>query len=61
MVDDNSEFVLQLSHQLIACGAPIERLLLTIQTLNPEIAATSQYLDEIFRFHRAVQCATPHS
>ena len=41
MVDDNSEFVLQLSHQLIACGAPIERLLLTIQTLNPEIAATS--------------------
>ena len=41
MVVDNSEFVLQLAHQLIACGAPIERLLLTIQTLNPEIAATS--------------------
>ena len=41
LVEDNSEFVFQLAHQLIACGAPIDRLLLTIQTLNPEIAATS--------------------
>jgi adenylate cyclase len=41
MLDDNSQFVLQLAHQLVACGAPIERLLLSIQTLNPEIAATS--------------------
>ena len=41
MVVDNSEFALQLAHQLIAGGAPIDRLLLTIQTLNPEIAATS--------------------
>ncbi|MCG6888682.1 MAG: adenylate/guanylate cyclase domain-containing protein [Gammaproteobacteria bacterium] len=41
LLDDNSRFVLQLAHQLVACGAPIERLLLTIQTLNPEIAATS--------------------
>ena len=41
MMEDNSEFVFQLAHQLIACGAPIDRLLLTIQTLNPEIAATS--------------------
>ena len=41
MLDDNSDFVMHLAHQLVACGAPIERLLLTIQTLNPEIAAIS--------------------
>jgi adenylate cyclase len=41
MLDDNSEFVLQLARQLIACGAPLESLLITIQTLNPEIAATT--------------------
>ena len=41
MLDDNSEFLLQLAHQLIACGAPLDRFLITIQTLNPEIAATS--------------------
>ena len=41
MLDERSDFVLQLGHQLIASGAPVERLLLTIQTLNPEIAATS--------------------
>ena len=41
MLDERSDFVLQLGHQLVASGAPVERLLLTIQTLNPEIAATS--------------------
>jgi adenylate cyclase len=41
MLDERSDFVWQLGHQLVASGAPVERLLLTIQTLNPEIAATS--------------------
>jgi adenylate cyclase len=41
MLGDDSDFVLQLARNLNACGAPVERLLLTIQTLNPEIVATS--------------------
>jgi len=40
-IDDTTEFVLQFARQLFACGAPVDRLLVTIQTLNPQIAATS--------------------
>ena len=41
MLGEDHEFVLRLSRRLGQCGAPIDRLLLTIETLNPEIAATS--------------------
>lgn len=41
LIVDTSEFVLQLARRLCACGAPLDRLLITIQTLNPEIVATS--------------------
>jgi adenylate cyclase len=40
-IDTTGEFVLQFARQLSACGAPVDRLLITIQTLNPEIVATS--------------------
>jgi adenylate cyclase len=40
-IDATREFVLQFARQLCACGAPVDRLLITIQTLNPEIVATS--------------------
>jgi adenylate cyclase len=40
-IDATSEFVLQFARQLCACGSPVDRLLVTIQTLNPEIVATS--------------------
>jgi adenylate cyclase len=41
MLDTDTEFVLQLSRKLCSCGAPVERLLLTIQTLNPVFVGTS--------------------
>jgi adenylate cyclase len=41
LLDDDAAFVLQFARKLCACGAPIERLLITIQTLNPEILAIS--------------------
>ena len=41
LIDGDADFVGQLAAQMTACGAPIDRLLLTMQTLNPEIAATS--------------------
>ena len=40
-IDATNEFVLQFARQLRDCGAPLDRLLITIQTLNPEIVATS--------------------
>lgn len=41
LIDDNSEFVLQLARQINHCGGPVDRLLITLQTLNPEIVATT--------------------
>lgn len=41
LIDGDADFVGQLAARMTACGAPIDRLLLTMQTLNPEIAATS--------------------
>jgi len=54
LITDTSEFVHQLAQRLCACGAPLDRILITIQTLNPEIIATS-YLwlkstDSVTRF-----------
>jgi len=40
-IDDTTDFVLQFAHKMCACGAPVDRLLITFQTLNPQIAATS--------------------
>ncbi len=41
LIDDMSGFVLQLARCLRRCDAPIARLLVSFQTLNPEIVATS--------------------
>ena len=53
-IDDTGEFVLQLAHRLRDDGAPVDRLLVTVQTLNPEIVATSslwtQEDDAILRY-----------
>ncbi len=41
MIGNDTDFVLQFSRRLATCGAPVERVLVTILTLNPEIVATS--------------------
>ena len=41
LLGEAHDFALRLSRRLNQCGAPLDRLLLAIQTLNPEIAATS--------------------
>jgi adenylate cyclase len=41
LIGDDSEFVLQFSRRLSDCCAPVERVLITILTLNPEIVAAS--------------------
>jgi len=41
LIGDCTDFVLQFSRRLEACGAPVERVLLSILTLNPEIVAAS--------------------
>ena len=38
---DSTEFVGALARTMLAAGAPVDRLLITILTLNPEIVATS--------------------
>jgi len=43
MMKDNTRFVHELAHQLIACGAPIDQLRITMRTLNPEIIGASSY------------------
>ena len=41
LIESDPEFVLQFSRRLSSCCAPVERVLVTILTLNPEIVATS--------------------
>ncbi len=41
MIGNDTDFVLQFSRRLATCGAPVERVLVTILTLNPEIVAAS--------------------
>jgi len=41
MMKDDTKFVHELAHQLIACGAPIDQLRVTMRTLNPEIIGAS--------------------
>ena len=40
-ISDTAQFVRQLAQQLVNSGAPVDRLLITIQTLNPEVIAKS--------------------
>jgi len=40
-MNDDREFVRQLGHRLIACGAPVERLRIIIRTLHPEIVGAA--------------------
>ncbi len=42
LIEGTSEFVHQLAHQLNDNGASIDRLMLTLLTLNPQVAATSE-------------------
>jgi adenylate cyclase len=41
LIGNDSEFVLQFSRRLSSCCAPVERVLTTILTLNPEVVAAS--------------------
>ena len=41
LIDSDTRFVADLAAHLVACDVPVERMLLTIQTLNPQITATS--------------------
>ena len=43
MMKDDTKFVHELAHQLIACGAPIDQLRITMRTLNPEIIGASSF------------------
>ena len=36
-MNDDTKFVYELAHQLIACGAPVDQFRLTMRALNPEI------------------------
>ncbi len=44
-IEDHAELVTRLSAQLVQAGAPVDRLLITLLTLNPEIVATSNIWD----------------
>jgi adenylate cyclase len=54
LLGEAHDFVLRLSRRLSQSGAPVDRLLLAIQTLNPEIVATSNLwlksTDEVQQF-----------
>ncbi len=41
LMKDDTQFVHELAHQLNACGAPVDRLHVTIRTLNPRIVGTT--------------------
>ena len=41
LIESDPEFVLQFSRRLSSCCAPVERVLVTTLTLNPELVATS--------------------
>jgi adenylate cyclase len=43
LMNDDTKFVYELAHQLVACGAPIDQFRLTMRTLNPEIIGISNY------------------
>ncbi len=44
-IEDHAELVTRLAAQLVQAGAPVDRLLITLLTLNPEIVATSNIWD----------------
>ncbi len=41
IIKDDTKFVYELAHQLNVCGAPVDRLNITIRTLNPRIVGTT--------------------
>ena len=41
LIDDQTEFVHQLSHRILEAGAPIDRLTLYFPTLNPQVVTTT--------------------
>ena len=41
LIDNDTRFVEALAHHMVDCGVPLDRMLLTIQTLNPQVVATS--------------------
>ena len=43
LMKDDTEFVYELSHQLLACGAPVDQFRITMRALNPEIIGVSNY------------------
>jgi adenylate cyclase len=43
LMNDDTKFVYELAHQLIACGAPVDQFRLTMRALNPEIIGISNF------------------
>ncbi len=43
LMNDDTQFVYELAHQLIACGAPVDQFRLTMRALNPEIIGISNF------------------
>ncbi len=43
LISDDTKFTYELSHQLVACGAPVDQLRLTMRALNPEIIGVTNF------------------
>ena len=43
LMNDDTKFVYELAHQLIAFGAPVDQFRLTMRALNPEIIGISNF------------------
>jgi len=43
LMKDDTGFVYELAHQLLACGAPVDQFRITMRALNPEIIGISNY------------------
>lgn len=43
LMNDDTKFVYELAHQLIACGAHVDQFRLTMRALNPEIIGISNF------------------
>ena len=54
LIDADVDFVHQLSQRLVDCGAPIDRLVVTLLTLNPQfVAVTCRWTSDSNQVHRS--------
>jgi adenylate cyclase len=53
LIERDDDFMLELAHRLQACGAPVERMVISLLTLNPEfMAVTCSWLASTDSVHR---------